>query len=131
MPFREEDIQNVPISFLEPDKVMVRVGPFSAEFLQEPKIPLDGRHYKCAGKLILKNGQELRANFELQTHTFDFLEKDSVYVYVNGAWYSLDESELFEELGVLKEDALPFKWQPDRPLDYHESAPYPMNWYEE
>ena len=59
MPLRLKDIEQhgVPISFQNKGTAMVRVGPCSASPLQVEKIPLDGRHYVCAGTIILKTGQ--------------------------------------------------------------------------
>ena len=134
MPLRLKDIEQdgVPISFESKGEVTVRTGPCSGSPLQLDKIPLDGRHYVCAGTIILKNGTELQANFEINTHTFDFLERDTVRIYIDRekAWYSMKEDELYEILGVSKEDALPYTWLPDKPLNYSEQGPYPMNWYE-
>jgi hypothetical protein len=95
MPLRLADIEKggVPISFLDEGQVQVRVGPCSSSVLGSQKIPLDGRHYICAGLVCLKNGIKLQANFEINTHTFDFLERDSVRAYIEKerAWYYLDE----------------------------------------
>ena len=109
---------------------MVRVGPCSASTWRENKIPLDGRHYICAGIIILKNGIKLRANFEISTHTFDFLDRDSVTVYNENerTWYYMNEQQLYDVLGVTKEEVLPYRWLTDMPLDYHEKGPYPMKW---
>ncbi len=132
MPLRLEDIErnSAPISFLEKGKVDVRVGPCSATVWGGKKIPLDGRHYICAGIVILNNGVKLRANFEINTHTFDFLERDTVIIYIDEekAWYFMNEEELYYKLGVTKDEVFPYKWLPDRPLDYHEPGPYPMKW---
>ncbi len=134
MPLRLKDIEQdgVPISFESKGEVTVRTGPCSGSPLNSDKIPLDGRHYVCAGAIILKNGTELQANFEINTHTFDFLERDTVRIYIDRekAWYSMKEDELYEILGVSKEDALPYTWLPDKPLNYSIQGPYPMNWYE-
>ncbi|MDO9399476.1 MAG: hypothetical protein Q7T79_02220 [bacterium] len=134
MPLRLKEIEQygVPISFEHKGEVTVRTGPCSGSPLQADKIPLDGRHYVCAGTIILKNGTRLQANFEINTHTFDFLERDSVKIYIDKekAWYYMKEDELYEILGVSKEDALPYTWLPDKPLNYSEQGPYPMNWYE-
>jgi hypothetical protein len=132
MPIKLEDIERygAPISFLKPGEVMVGVGPNSATFLKGKKIPLDGRHYCCAGKVILKNGLTLNANFEINTHTFDFLDRNSVRVFIEKerAWYSLDEKELFDLLHIAQKEAVPYTWVPDIPLDFHNSGPYPMTW---
>ncbi len=134
MPLRLKDIEQdgAPISFESKGEVTVRTGPCSGSQLQANKIPLDGRHYICAGKIILKNGAELQANFEINTHTFDFLERDSVKIYIEKerAWYYIKEDELYEILGVSKEDALPYTWLPDKPLNYFDQGPYPMCFYE-
>ena len=133
MPIRIDDIEKygAPITFLEKGKVQVRNGPNLATFLKEDIIPLDGRFYCCAGTIILRNGITLRANFEINTHTFDFLERDTVRVYIDKerAWYSLDEQGLFEIFEIKKEDALPYKWLPDKPLNYYKQGPYAMNFY--
>ena len=135
MPLRLKDIEQhgVPISFQNKGTAMVRVGPCSASPLQVEKIPLDGRHYVCAGTIILKTGTRLQANFEINTHTFDFLERDTVKIYIDNekAWYSIDEQELYDILVIKKEDALPYRWLPDIPLDYHDKGPYPMIWPED
>lgn len=132
MPLRPEELeqQGIPISFLSKGTAMVRVGPGSAEHVLAAKIPLDGRHYICAGTIILKNGFRLQANFEINTHTFDFLEQNSVKVYLDKeqAWYFMNDPEVFDMLGVLEKDALPYKWLPDIPLDQHDPGPYAMKW---
>ena len=132
MPIRLADIEKygAPISFNEKGLIEVRVGPGSARALQEKKIPLDGRHYICAGTIILKNGRNLPANFEINTHTFDFLERDTVKVFIEKerAWYYMKEQELYDILGLTKDEALPYHWLPDRPLDYNDKGPYPMKW---
>ena len=132
MPLRLIDIERhgAPISFLNKGDVQVRVGPSSVSSLRDKKIPIDGRHYICSGTIILKNGTRLLANFEINTHTFDFLERDSVKIYIDKekAWYNTDEQELYDILGMKKDEALPYTWLPDRPLDYHNQGPYPMKW---
>ena len=119
------------IYFLEPGKCQVLVGPCSVTSWLEPKIPLDGRHYHCAGKVILKNGRELRAELRIQTHHFDFLERDATRVFLDDVWYRMNEPELYKALRMKQKDALPFTWLPDVPLDYHVKGPYPMDWYED
>jgi hypothetical protein len=135
MPLRLAEIERdgAPISFLRSGQVQVRVGPCSASFLGSQKIPLDGRHYICAGTIILKNGIKLQANFEINTHTFDFLERDSVKIFIEKqrAWYYLYEQEFYDLLGVTRDEALPYTWLPDRPLDYQDPGPYPMKWPED
>lgn len=135
MPLRLEDIKryDLRISFKEKGQVTVRTGPCSGSELESDKIPLDGRHYICAGTIILKNGMKLQANFEINTHTFDFLERDSVKIYIDQekAWYYIHEPELFSLLNVSEDEALPYSWLPDVELDYHDKGPYPMKWPEE
>jgi len=132
MSFNLKDLEksDAPVSFLKKGEVKVRIGPSSATFLYDQKIPLDGRRYICAGTIILKNDIVMPANFEIKTYTFDFLVHDSVFVFVEKeqAWYSIDEQELYIKLGVSKEEAIPYQWLPDRPLDYYKSGPYPMKW---
>ena len=124
---KQLDQQGVPISFQPRGKVMVRVGPCSATSWQEAKIPLDGRRYICAGELILRNGRRVRAHFEVRTDIFDFLDRESVWCTLDGdLWYQIDEPEFAEALGLSRAEIVPYRWQPDRPLDYHEPAPYSM-----
>jgi hypothetical protein len=135
MPLRQKDIEEygVPISFERKGEVTVRSGPCSYSPWREKTIPLDGRHYNCAGTVIFKNGTSHQANFEINTHTFDFLDRDSVRIYIDRekAWHNLDEPELYSVLQVSQEEALPYKWLPDIPLDYQNKGPYPMSWPEE
>ena len=104
MPSRLDDIERTgaPISFLKKGEAEVRTGPCSAQSFKEKRIVLDGRHYVCAGTVILKNGMKLRANFEINTHTFDFLERDSVQIYIEKerAWYYIKEQALYDLLGT-------------------------------
>jgi hypothetical protein len=132
MLFQIEDLEKsgAPISFLKKGEVKVMVGPCSSSFFSGQKIPLDGRNYVCAGIIIFRNGEKYQANFEINTHTFDFLERDSVYVFIEQyeTWYSIDDEELWKLLGISKDEGLPYKWLPDRPLDYYDLGPYPMKW---
>ena len=129
MPITDRELEDIDhrIRFEKPGEVHVWVGPCSVSLWTGPKIPLDGRHYSCAGKIILKNGRELFANLPIQTHSFDFLERGSVYCRLGDAWYGMHEPELFAALGLSAEEALPYTWLPDRPLDYPIQGPYPMD----
>jgi hypothetical protein len=128
MPFTKKDLEEVPIYFEKENEVSVNVGACSAFIWKKKKIPLDGRHYTCGGILILKNGQKVRASFRIDTTGFDFLERDSVYVNINEVWYGWDEPELLEKLGLKEEEAFPFYYQTDRPIDYQNNGPFPMCW---
>jgi len=126
MPIYDSDLDKLPIWFHKPGEATVIAGPCSAMAFKEKKIPLDGRHYGCAGKVILRNGTELRTDLRIQTHNFDFLEPDGVCCRIDGAWYQLSERELLVKLGLKFEEAFPCNWLPDVPLDYHEPGPYPV-----
>jgi hypothetical protein len=112
---------------LEPGECRVVVGPCKQTDWRGEKIPLDGRHYLCAGTVILKNSMKLFANLRIQTHHFDFLEVKNVWVQVGDTWYRTNEPELFTILGISPEEALPYTWLPERPLDYEEKGPYPID----
>ena len=135
MPLSLKDIKeyDLPIHFQETGTASIRCGPCSSKPLLVKKIPLDGRYYICAGTIIFKNGMKLQANFEINTHTFDFLERDTVRIFIEkeNTWYGMNEPELFDFLKINKEDAVPYTWLPDIPLDYHTEGPYPMKWPEE
>jgi len=133
MPITPEKIEQSEfrIHFEKPGEVTVLNGPCSGTRWKEKKIAMDGRHYKCAGKVILKNGTELFANLRIRTHTFDFLEKEAVYCQIGDTWYRPNEPEFLATLGITSDEAFPYTWMPDRPLDYHLPGPYPMDWYAE
>jgi hypothetical protein len=128
MPFTKQDLDLYPIRFEKQNGVTAIIGPCTGQTWTGEKIPLDGRHYECGGSLILKNGETVRASFRINTSGFDFLERNSVYVPVDDTWYSWDELELLKKLGLTRDEAFPFFWQTDRPLDYHNKGPYPMRW---
>ena len=129
MPFKREDIDNAPIWFAKQNEVWVTVGPFGVSVWKENKIPLDGRQYKCGGQIIFKNGSRYRASFTINTTTFDFLDRESVYLNLNEVWYSIHEPELLMQLQLKQEEIFPYEWIPDRELEYHVLAPYKMNFY--
>ncbi|HPS58939.1 MAG TPA: hypothetical protein PK514_12610 [Spirochaetota bacterium] len=130
MPFTQDDLYNLPISFERENETTVLVGPCSGKAYKGKKIPLDGRHYKCGGTIILKNSRKFRASLSIQTHTFDFLELDDTYIFYNDVWYKWDEKEFLEIINETEKSAFPFKWIPDIPLDYHDKGPYPMSFYQ-
>lgn len=129
MAFTEDQLEDYRIWFDGPGHASVLVGPCSGSPWHGEKIPLDGRHYSCAGRVILKNGRELFANLPVRTHTFDFLDWENVYCNLEGRWYGVDEPCLYEQLGLTPDEALPFTWVPDIPLDYSVPGPYPMVWH--
>jgi hypothetical protein len=126
MPFTKKDLQDVPIWFVRQADVWVTVGPCSASPWNGLKIPLDGRQYKCGGKIIFRNGNVHQASFTVNTTRFDFLETDSVYLAIGEDWYNINEPELLTKLNLTKNEIFPFTWLPDRPLDYHIEGPYSM-----
>lgn len=129
MPFTKQNLEQVPISFSMENEASVRVGPCSVTPWEGKKIPMDGRRYELGGSVILKNGLMLRASFEIDTTTFDFLIKPSTYIYLDEVWYGYDEPELLEKLGLTDSEAFPAKWLPDRELDYWDKGPYKFDWY--
>jgi len=126
MPFTKKDLEDLPISFCGKDDVWVIVGPCSATYWREYKIALDGRKYKTGGTITFKNGPEFRASFYVDTTTFDFVSKESIYLRVGEVWYSIEEPELMSKLKINQDDIYPLKWQSDRPLDYHVEPPYTL-----
>lgn len=128
MPLFKKDLYDVPISFEGKNEVRVLVGPCSSTAWKGSTIPLDGRHYRSGGEVILKNGLHLRASFGIQTHHFDLLERDPVYIHLQDGYYRWDEPELLVVLGLTSDQAFPFQWCPDVPLDYRDPGPYPMVW---
>ena len=129
MPFTKHDLEQAPISFCKKNEAWVIVGSCSKTVWDEKKIPLDGRKYILGGEIILKNNTVLRASFDIDTTTFDFLVKGSVYIYLNEVWYRWDEPELLEKLGLNPDEAFPFKWLPDRELNFTDKGPYKFDWY--
>ncbi len=126
MPFTKKDLENVPISFCGKDDVSVIVGPCTATSWRDYKIALDGRKYQTGGTIIFKNGQEFRASFYVDTTTFDFVNKESIYLSIDDVWYNIEDAELLTKLKISTDDIYPLKWQSDRPLDYHVKGPYTL-----
>ena len=126
MPFTKKDLENLPISFCGKNDVWVIVGPCRATFWKKSKIELDGRKYKVGGIVTFKNGQEFRASFYIDTTTFDFVSKDSIYLSIGNDWFNIGEPELLGRLKITLDDIYPLKWSSDRPLDYHVKAPYTL-----
>lgn len=125
MPFTPQDLYDKPISFCShKGETWVIVGPHSKKAWKEKRIPLDGREYECAGVIILKTGQELRASFSITTTNYSFIKMDTVHIPFEGTWYRWDEPELPEVLGIQIEEFELHQWKTDKPLDYHKKAPY-------
>lgn len=123
-----KDIAAEKIGIPSPGDVWVFVDQYGgAERFTGSKIPLDGRKYLCDGKVIFKNGFELRAKFRLDTTGPQFLKKEFLICYYNGLWYGYDEPALFKATGLRGEEALPLKWVADIPLDYHLPGPYEID----
>ncbi len=117
-------------TFAKPNEVWVYVSPCSIKAWKEPRIALDGRNYICGGRLFLPCGVELRASFEVQTRSFDYLERNTVYVELGDFYYLPEEPELAEALGTTREGVIPYTWIPDRPLACSDPGPYAMSWYQ-
>jgi hypothetical protein len=130
MPFKVGQYGGAPISFTGRNSARVWVGPNSVSPFSKKKIPLDGRKYELGGEIILKNGIYLSASFRIDTSRFNFLVKDSVWVLVDDYWYHLDEPELLEKFKITSDEAFPFKWVPDIPLDYYKKSPYDADPYD-
>lgn len=128
MPFTPEDLKWMPVAFEHPGQVSVFTSPCSSTFWLGETIPLDGRRYQLAGKVILKNARELFANLRLSTDRAVILEADEVYCAVGDKWYNPDEQGFCGALGLAPGEALPYTWLPDRPLDHPDRGPYPMDW---
>jgi hypothetical protein len=126
MPFTKKDLEDLPISFCGKDDVWVIVGPCSASYWRDYKIALDGRKYKSGGTVTFKNGQSFRASFYVDTTTFDFVAKDSIYLNIGDDWYNIEEPELLTKLKITTDDIYPLMWQTDRPLDYHVRPPFTL-----
>ena len=100
----------------------------SSMIWRETRIPLDGRTYICAGEVTLRGGQKLPANFRVQTDLCFLLDQESVICRIETSWYRMHEPELYNALGIPKDQALPYYWRPDRPLDCEKKGPYRMDW---
>jgi hypothetical protein len=124
MPFTKKDLHELPISFCGKDEVWVWVGPCSATFWSDYRIPLDGRKYKAGGTVIFSNGSSYRASLIIDTTTFDFVSSDTIYINIGEDWYNLMEAALLEKLCISKRDIFPLKWQTDRPIDYSKKPPF-------
>ena len=126
MPVTKKDLEDLPISFCGKDDVWVIVGPCSGTYWREYKIALDGRKYKSGGTITFQSGQTFRASFYVDTTTFDFVTKDTIYLSIGDDWYNIEEPELLLKLEITTDDIYPLKWQTDRPLDYHVKPPFTL-----
>lgn len=115
-------------TYPESDTVPKEISEMHQKKGDEELIPIDGGHYECSGQVILDDGTRLPARFEIHTDTLDLIAQDSIECQIRGKWYNIDDPELYDALGVEEEEALPFKWQPDRPLDHEKSGPYSLIW---
>ena len=129
MPITEEDIEAsaAPIAYARPGTARVLVGPCTSQSWTGEVILLDGRHYVCAGRVTFADGTETRAQIHVRTHEFEFLE--GADCYVAGAWYDVNEPELYVALGIDREAARPFTWATDVPLD-GEPGPHSEEWFD-
>jgi hypothetical protein len=128
MPFTPEDLKWMPIAFEHPGQVSVFTSPCSSTFWMGATIPLDGRRFQLAGKVILQNGRELFANLRLSTDRPVVLEPNEVFCAVGDTWFNPDEPGFCDALGLKREQTLPYTWLPDRPLDHPVPGPYPVEW---
>ena len=126
MPITKKDLEKLPISFCGKNDVWVIVGPCSMMHWRENKIALDGRKYKTGGTITFNNGEEFRSSFYVDTTTFDFVSKDSIYISIGDDWYCIEEPDLLTKLNITRDDIYPLKWQADRPLDYYVKPPYTL-----
>jgi hypothetical protein len=111
-----KDVADDRIGKPSPGSVWVFVDQFGgAKYFKDETIPLDGRKYKCDGLVILNNGTQLRAKFNLIASK-EQLVIDNVLCFYDGLWYPNDADELFKVLHITKEQALPMMCLPDRNL---------------
>lgn len=113
---------------LDEGQVSISSGPGGNDLWHGLAIPLDGRSYTCAGKIILPAGQELRANFSVLTDLCFLLDQSSTTCCIGTTWYRMEEPEFFTALGLPREQVFPYHWQPDRPLCSDDRGPYRMDW---
>ncbi len=86
-------------------------------------IPVDGRRYRCDGRILIGDVTQLRARFTLDTRTTGLIDRQSVLFFYDNRWHRLGSSQLLTTLGV-DENEFPISWSPDRDLDCARSGPY-------
>ena len=86
-----------------------------AKYFNGATIPLDGNRYKCDGIALLKNGTSLRAKFSVTASSTEIII-DNAICYFNGLWYRSNDDELFSDLGIKMDEAIPMLCLPDRKI---------------
>jgi hypothetical protein len=93
-------------------------GPFRG-----PSIPIDGRSYILYGYTILPAGVRIPTRFEIDTRKPTLLVGEGKW-HIAGTWYWPFEPEALQVLGVSPEEARPFAWLPNVPIQTVEKPPY-------
>ncbi len=89
-------------------------------------IPVDGRRYRCDGRILIGDVTQLRARFTLDTRTLRLIDRESVLFFFENRWHRLDSRQLIATLGV-EEEEFPISWLPDRELDCASPGPYRLS----
>jgi hypothetical protein len=110
----------------DPGSTDVRVsGEFRRGFgwFKGPSIPMDYRSYIFYGHTILARGIKVATKFEIDTRSPTLLAGLGTW-HLGGIWYSPFEPEALALLGVLPENARPFSWTSNVPIETIEEPPY-------
>ena len=86
-------------------------------------IPIDYRSYILQGYTILPDGQRILTRFEIDTRKPTLLVSEGFW-YIKGIWYLPFKADALTAMGVAPEDARPFRWIPNVPIQTVEQPPY-------
>jgi hypothetical protein len=92
-------------------------------FYQGTTIPFDYRSYVLYGHTILPNGTRIPTKFEIDTRKPTLLAGEG-YWHIDGIWYWPFEPDASRVLGVSAEEARPFRWTSNVPIETVEPPPY-------
>jgi hypothetical protein len=86
-------------------------------------IPFDYRSYVLYGETILPGGTRVLTRFDIDTRKPALLVDEGNW-YIQGTWYDAFEPEALELLGVSPDEARPFSWTLNVPIETIEEPPY-------
>ena len=94
------------------------------ELFRGESIPLDGRTYIFYGYTIFPCGIRVASDFEIDTKCPTLLPKTARLWHIDGTWYMSFHADALAVLGISPENARPFSWVPNVPIQTVEQPPY-------
>jgi hypothetical protein len=109
-----------------PDSTSVRVsGEIRRGFgsFDGKVIPCDNRSYILYGYTILADGRRIPSQFEIDTRKPTLLVGEGLW-HIDGTWHMSFDPAVLKAMNVAPEEARPFRWIPNVPIQTVEQPPY-------